>query len=550
MRTAAYARYSTDEQRATSIDDQIRRCHEVAKREGLEIEPTLVFSDDAVSGSAKGRHKRPSYQRLIDGIDAGEIRIVVVDELSRLTRDVEESGRLMRYVENVGLQIIAASGLDTRQKGWQAPFMVNILMSRLEVEGLAHRATRGMLGQLERGYQIAQAPYGYRRVKDLDARGEHIGTRWVIDEEKAAIVREIFNWRRMGKSGFDMARALQERGVPVPMATRCKGKPTWLPATLHRLLNNTIYRGVFIWNGSSFTEAKARKTGKAVVTIPFERPECRIVSDELWWACNPSDSSTAPIRGGGKHLLSGLVRCGDCHAKLSVTGSRVSRTLYCPQCDTLVRVGAKATWIGYSSVNAAMHALTEVLTQVFTGEVQKQFHERLRARLLQGPKAELQGLRQEVATLGQRKARVKALLMRPDLDPADFEPELVGINDTLRMLKIRMEALEKGRHGITEETLQNQLDVDALTTLRAVLNGGMPAYQVRAVLGRLLASFELVARPKKGQSVFHIALRPGNYLAEVTSTTVLDDTPVVFEVTSTIGAKRPAVWLVQSKVLT
>ena len=549
MRIAAYARYSTDEQRATSIDDQLRRCHEVANREGLEIEPAFIFSDDAVSGSSKGRHKRPGYQKLIDGIDAGEIRVVVVDELSRLTRDVEESGRLMRYVENVGLQIIAASGLDTRQKGWQAPFMVNILMARLEVEGLAHRATRGILGQLERGYQIAQAPFGYSRVREYDARGEHIGTRWAIDEEKAAIVRKIFNWRRMGMSGFEVARALQEDGVAIPNATRCKGKPTWMPATVFRLMNNTIYRGVFVWNGSAFTKAKARKTGKAVVEIPFERPECRIVSDESWWACNPSDSSTAPTRGGGKHLLSGLVRCGDCHARLSIHGSKASRTLYCSQCDTLVRVGAKKTWIGYSSVSAAMHALKEVFTQVFTGAVQQQFHERLRSRLLQGPKIELQGLRQQVATLDQRKARVKALLMRPDLDPADFEPELVGINEKLRMLKLRIDALEKGRHGITEEALRNQLAVDALTTLHAVLDGGIPVYQVRAVLGRLLASFELVARPEKGQSIFRIALRPGSYLAEVTSTTVLDDSPIVFEVSASISAKRPAVWSVQSRVM-
>ena len=83
MPTAAiYARYSTDEQRPTSIEDQVRRCREKAAKEGFEVEDRWVFSDSAITGKAKGRSKRLSYQRLMDAIGDRLVDVVFIDEVS------------------------------------------------------------------------------------------------------------------------------------------------------------------------------------------------------------------------------------------------------------------------------------------------------------------------------------------------------------------------------------------------------------------------------------------------------------------------------------
>lgn len=547
MRGAIYARYSTDDQRATSIEDQVRRCRETAAKEGIGIDDAFVFSDDAVSGSAKGKGKRPGYQHLLDAIEAGEVRTVVVDELSRLTRDVEEGGRLMTAVEQMGLQIIAANGLDTRQKGWQASFMVSILMSKLEVEGLSHRTTRGMLGQLERGYMIAQAPLGYRRVKDVDTKGDPIGTRWVIDEETANIVRQVFGWRHEGLSGNEIARRLQRQGVALPQVGRCKSAPCWRPGNVFRLLQNPIYRGVFVWNGSNFTRSKANRLGIAVKEIEFPRPECRVVSDDVWFACNPTRARRRRLRGGGKHFLSGLVNCGDCAAKLSISGPKAYGGLYCPQCETLVRVGGKDNWVGYTSVRATLKALEHVIAQLFTGEFRQAFEKRLRARLLKHVQPEREQLDKEILAVEAQKSHVKKLLLSPHLDPTEFEKEYEQLDRQLGTLKRRRAALVAESQKAKPEDIERQLSVDPMEALQGLLAGELPPYRVRAVLGRLLDEFLLIARPKKGVSVFRIALKPGVFLAELSGTQVLDGMPTSFEVTVSVGAARPPVWNVEAK---
>ncbi len=549
MHAAIYARYSTDDQQATSIDDQIRRCKEIASRNGYEIDDEFIFKDEAISGGAKSRKRRLGYQALHDSIEANNVRIIFTDELSRLTRDVEEIGRLIKVVEDNGLHIITPNGLDTRREGWQTTIMVSALLAKSEVAALAFRTVRGMTGQLERGYMIAQAPFGYKRVRDVDAKGKSQGTQWIIDEKTSEIVRQIFLWRHSGMTGNEIASRLQARGVPLPMESRCKAAPCWRPANVFRLLNNTIYRGVFMWNGSGFTQSKAKKTGKIIVQIPFERPECRLVSDEIWHACNPEkQTKTRSNRGGGKHLFSGLVRCGLCDAGLCA-GGKTGASLYCPQCETLVRVGGQKDWIGYSSTAAAMKALTYVLEKLFTGEVCEIFHERLRERLEQGPRVEMENLKIEISSKESRLNQVSRLLLDPDLDTPEFRMEFVAQNNALLILRTRFQSLKRREKEASPETLAQQLATNPLEVLTKVLTGAQPVYKVRAVLKRLIQSFVLVRRPKRGTSVFRIVLRPGDFVAEISETSVLGPVPLAFEVAASVGAARPPQWSVTARLI-
>ena len=55
VRCAVYARFSSDQQRETSIDDQLRNCREFAKRRGWKILDEHVYADHAVTGTARDR---------------------------------------------------------------------------------------------------------------------------------------------------------------------------------------------------------------------------------------------------------------------------------------------------------------------------------------------------------------------------------------------------------------------------------------------------------------------------------------------------------------
>lgn len=87
MRVATYARYSSDNQRAASISDQQRICHEEVRRNGWRV--VADFTDAALSGSSL--LLRPVIQALLRGATNGEFDVVIAESLDRLSRDQEDS---------------------------------------------------------------------------------------------------------------------------------------------------------------------------------------------------------------------------------------------------------------------------------------------------------------------------------------------------------------------------------------------------------------------------------------------------------------------------
>src|SRR5436190_2171264 len=84
QRVAVYARFSSDQQRDSSIDDQVRRCREHVEREGGAIDPALVFADYAVSGASLAR---PGFEAMMSAVAGRQVDVIVTEDVSRITRD-------------------------------------------------------------------------------------------------------------------------------------------------------------------------------------------------------------------------------------------------------------------------------------------------------------------------------------------------------------------------------------------------------------------------------------------------------------------------------
>ncbi len=82
MRAVVYARYSSSKQRESSIEDQFRNCTRFADREGWDM--VTHYSDEALSGTSKDR---PDFKRLLADAESGGFDVLLVDDLSRLSRD-------------------------------------------------------------------------------------------------------------------------------------------------------------------------------------------------------------------------------------------------------------------------------------------------------------------------------------------------------------------------------------------------------------------------------------------------------------------------------
>lgn len=547
MPTAAiYARYSTDEQRPTSIEDQVRQCRQNAASQGFVVDDQWVFSDSAITGTAKGRVKRIAYQRLLDAIADRLIDVVFVDEVSRVARDMLEGAKMMDIVERTGLRIVTGDGIDSRQKNWKLMWSFKLMSAVQEVESTADRVVRGMVGQLERGYQIAQPPFGYTGARIKSADGRELGTLWELEPVKAGLVRDMYRWRFEGQSVSGIAKRLNLASVLPPSHGRCKGVPYWRPATVHRLLANTVYKGVFIWNGSAFTRAKARTKRKVVETISYERPALRLVSDDVWSACNPS-AGKETVRGGGRHALSSIVTCGICAAKLSITGGPKSFGVGCPQCEQALRVQGHAKFMGYSSLSATKQALSWGLRQLFTGKVQAEFHARLRARLTSGPEKEAAALRARLSELQASLQRLQRLAMDPSIGEELLRVQMSELGGELRSTQGRLETLSKRATHVTEATVALQASIDPLPLIERLLEGEPEAYKVRATLRRLIKRFALVAREGKHTSIFELEFMPGICVAELSDSDVIDESAVAFVVTVSCTAKRPVQWQVDGR---
>ena len=302
MRTAAYCRYSSDEQRQSSIRDQLRNIQHYCEKSGW---PTpVLFRDEAVSGT---RNDRPGYRSLIQAMEGGAFDVVLVDEYSRLSRDHIEAATIVRLLKFRGLRLIGVSdGLDTNRAGYKIETGLRGLMNEAYLDDLAKKTHQGLMGLALTGFSPGGLPYGYRSTgNDEDGYKRH------IHEPEAQWVRHIFERYVLGDSPRKIAYALNELGV-----TSSRGG-TWAHATIYPdakgvgMLGNPMYAGRPVWNRTKWLHHPV--TGKRVRTIrpksewvTVEHPELRIIEEDVWQAASAritsqrhgtSDRSTSHRQG-------------------------------------------------------------------------------------------------------------------------------------------------------------------------------------------------------------------------------------------------------------
>ena len=156
MRIAIYARYSSDQQRATSIDDQIRLCKEKIAREDWRL--VQVYRDSAMSGATA---LRPGYQAMLAGAREAEFDVVVAEALDRLSRDQEDVAALFKRLQFAGIRLV------TLGEGEIGPLHIGLkgTMNALFLKDLADKTRRGLRGRVEAGKSGGGNAYGYDVVR-------------------------------------------------------------------------------------------------------------------------------------------------------------------------------------------------------------------------------------------------------------------------------------------------------------------------------------------------------------------------------------------------
>jgi DNA invertase Pin-like site-specific DNA recombinase len=229
-RVGIYARYSSDLQNESSIDDQARRAREAIARAGGDPTKATVFPDYAVSG---GSMERPGLEALLRAVEAGRIDVIVTEDVSRVSRDMGDAAHIFKRLQFAGVPLIGLSdGIDTSAKQGKLTYAFKSMMAEWYVDELRDRTLRGLEGRALAGFATGGVPFGYRTEPEVDGSGRVLGNKIAIDEHEAPIIRRIFTEYRDDGALHRIARALNREGIPSPRAGSKHKRFGWGASTI------------------------------------------------------------------------------------------------------------------------------------------------------------------------------------------------------------------------------------------------------------------------------------------------------------------------------
>lgn len=352
MRVACYARFSSDLQRMTSLDDQIATARRYAEQQGWHFLDRHVYTDAAISGSSLDR---PGIQavRTAAAQRPAPFDVLLVDDSSRVSRDLSDAVRLLQELKFCGVRVIYISqNIDSASDQAETLIAVHGVVDSLYLKEMAKKVKRGLAGQLERGFATGSITFGYRTLPVPDPSGKTdtngypllLGKRVEIVPEEARTVVQMFEWYASGLGAGRLVARLNREGFRGPRGRH------WREGAVKRVLANEKYRGLLIWGKKTF-ERRPGTSQLVARAVPrdqwrtVEQPELRIVSDELWTRVAarrasvrgtlPSMSGRTLMRGKNAALyspyaFSGFMKCGTCGgAVVIVTGGHGSARYGC-----------------------------------------------------------------------------------------------------------------------------------------------------------------------------------------------------------------------------
>ena len=519
---AIYARYSCEKQNETSLEDQIRRCTELAQRHGWSISQDLIYTDAAASGTEKGDALREDYRRLLEDWNAGKFDVLVVDEFSRLSRDGVEQAVLQKRLEKSRrVRLITADGVDSHDADWQLRLGFQGLIAQQESRKLSYRVDRGMIGQLERGYMIAAPAFGYRLQRVFDGNQNHLGSHWVIDEENASIVRQVFEMRAKGESMHKIAAWLNQKGVACSRKGRDGKETHWRPARVKVMLENPIYKGVFVWRGSTTYAKKMKELGDEVRSTEYQRPELRLVSDEVWTRCNNRSVSRSGY-GGGRHALTGVLTCGCCGATLAISAMQRCRSLYCPVCsDARSSLGATDRLTSTIAVAGVQFMLTRVLQLFISEPFLQAFRQSLRQRLTSDNGSEIEECAARLKKLKNAQERISCMLADAEGDDETLEKRYKETRKQVIEAQQQLTKLQAGAQVLDRSAVEVQLQVDPREMLSKLFDADVPPHELRTILARLFPLVVFEGKEGRYISKFRVRFAPGMALSMASGTECL-----------------------------
>lgn len=279
-----YARYSSHAQNDASIEQQVEKCMEYARKRGIKVVAT--YSDRAMTGKSD---RRPDFQRMMKDAGKGMFNCVIAWKSNRLGRNMLEAMlNDARLTENgVRCMYVEEDFGDTAAGRFALRNMMNV--NQFYSENMAEDIRRGLADNAAKCKVNGSLPYGYKSGKDH---------RYEIDEVYAPVVREVFQRYAKGESAPVIASSLIIRKIK-PLSSK-----EWCKNSIYRILKNERYCGIYEYGD-----------------VRIEGGIPRIIDQELFDAVQRRIRMKNTCKGRHRndmdYLLTGKLFCGHCGSQMT-----------------------------------------------------------------------------------------------------------------------------------------------------------------------------------------------------------------------------------------
>ena len=257
-----------------------------------------MYADGGFSG---GTTNRPDFQRMMESVRAGEIDIIVIYKLDRISRNKRDFWNLAHELKQYNVIISTATQfVEMQTSGGRAATGVMMDFAEYEREIDSERINGQIRAARMAGrWSSAATPYGYAKTQHAEL---------IVDEEAAKRVRYIFDRYPVIKSAKQVAIELNEK-----FGDKEPGHP-WRTTHVYRILENIVYKGLVSYREREY---------KGIHTP--------IVTESAWAAARAVAVANLVAKDGDNRIetiaeFKGILRCGHCGGamvpKFSMKGGR------------------------------------------------------------------------------------------------------------------------------------------------------------------------------------------------------------------------------------
>lgn len=361
-----YARYSSTNQNCESANDQVDGITYRLERGQISfikfstdkyniiVPPHLIFKDEAKTGRTSSR---AGYEQFWSALRSGEAQIGLVDDLSRIIRELGEQMDKYHLLKILGAELYSVrDNISSAAPNSKIFFQIKGLVNEMSNDIHAQRTRRGQEARVLKGYSTGDICFGYyseaTQIQKIGSMEVKSHFKIFINQDEAKTINLIFDLKIKGLGLSAIAQELNNRGLPsTSRGQKITGrKVNWSSSIIRKILTREKYIGIWTWGKTTrllHPETKkfimqdqpkdrwlAHQEGDDIrddlIVVPIEKWQkvqqmLVVTTAKFRESCNVMEGVRSAKNIGTKSstLLAGVLVCGDCDSQmLQITGEK------------------------------------------------------------------------------------------------------------------------------------------------------------------------------------------------------------------------------------